>query len=145
MHQKLLYTLFYIFIFANSCLSEDKQKIGLVEITNRSLLIEVEIADNYFLRKKGLMFRKKLEEKKGMLFLFSSESNHSIWMKNTYISLDIIFINKEKYIASLIKDVPPNNEKIYSSKEKVKYILEINAGMIDNYNLKIGDRLKIDY
>ena len=73
-----------------------------------------------------------------MLFVFPAGNNVSIWMKNTFISLDIIFINKEKYIISYIKDVPPNNEKIYSSKEKVKYILEINSGMIDNYNIKIG-------
>lgn len=145
MHQKLIHILFYILIFANTCLSEDKKNIGFVEFTNRKLLLEVEIADNYFSRKKGLMFRKKLEEKKGMLFVFPAEKNVSIWMKNTYITLDIIFINKEKYIISYIKDVPPNNEKIYSSKEKVKYVLEINSGMVDNYNIKIGDKVKIEY
>ena len=80
-----------------------------------------------------------------MLFVFPAEKNVSIWMKNTYITLDIIFINKEKYIISYIKDVPPNNEKIYSSKEKVKYILEVNSGMIDNYNIEIGDKVKIEY
>ena len=145
MHQKLIHILFYFFIFANGCLSEDKYNIGSVELVNRNLLLEVEIADNYFSRKKGLMFRKKMDEKRGMLFVFPAEKNASIWMKNTYISLDIIFINKEKYIVSFIKDVPPNNEKIYNSKEKVKYILEINSGMVDKYNLKIGDKVKLDY
>ena len=68
MHQKLIHILFYILIFANTCLSEDKKNIGFVEFTNTKLLLEVEIADNYFSRKKGLMFRKKLKKKECFLY-----------------------------------------------------------------------------
>ncbi|MFQ6049475.1 MAG: DUF192 domain-containing protein [Candidatus Paceibacterales bacterium] len=107
----------------------------------------VELADNQTERALGLMFREGLELNKGMLFVFEEEEEHSFWMKNTLIPLDIIWINEEKEVVFIKKNAQPCTEKICKDIEpgkKAKYVLEVNAGMVEKINLKIGDRLNFD-
>ena len=68
-----------------------------------------------------------------------------MWMKDTLLSLDIIFISKNKVIVDLFKKATPMSEEIYTSKKNTKYILEVNYGIIDNYNITIGDEINIVY
>ena len=91
------------------------------------------------------MFRKKLESNRGMLFIFPTERNVEIWMKNTFLRLDIIFISKEKLVVGLVKKALPLSAKIYSINEKSKYVLEVNGGIVDYYNINLGDKIKIEY
>ena len=147
MHQKITYLLLYIFIFNinNYALSSNSLKKGYIEFKKSNTVLEVEIADTKKTRRRGLMFRKKLESNKGMLFIFTNEKKASIWMKNTLISLDIIFISKNKLVTEFINKATPYSEDVYTSKEKIKYILEINSGMIEELDINIGDKIKIDY
>jgi len=96
---------------------------------------------------QGLMFRESLDLDKGMLFIFEEEKEYPFWMKNTLISLDIIWINQGKEVVFIGKDIQPclkeNCESIKPDK-KAKYVLELNAGMTDKIGLKIGDRLMFD-
>ena len=105
--------------------------------------IDIEIADEEPERMRGLMDRFTLPENAGMLFIFPEEELRSFWMKNTYISLDIIYINSDKEIVSIQKYTQPQSTSSIPSEKQAKYVLEVNAGFSDKYMLQTGD--KIDY
>ena len=108
----------------------------------------VEIAKNEQEREKGLMNRTQLNEDSGMLFIFEKEGIYPFWMKNTLIPLDIIWINDsqdgEKEVVFISKNATPCKTFFCASivpVKKAKYVLEINAGIVDKIGLKIGDIL----
>lgn len=92
----------------------------------------------------GLMFRHQLPPKHGMLFIFKQEQPLSFWMKNTYIPLDIIWLNKAKQIIHITPNAPPCKQQpcpTYSSQRPAKYVLELNANEAQRWDLKKGDFL----
>ncbi len=91
----------------------------------------VEVASTDEERRKGLMFRKSLKEGAGMIFLFNSETDHTFWMKNTYIPLDMIFIDSDMNVVGIYKNAVPLSEETISIKRASRYVLEINAGLSD--------------
>ena len=95
---------------------------------------------------KGLMYRTSLDENSGMLFIFDKEDNYAFWMKNTLIYLDIIWINSSNQISYIHYNATPCGEgdcpPIVPSADAI-YVLEINAGSAEKYNLNIGDKLII--
>ncbi len=147
MHLKIINFFFYFFIIQlnNNLLFASDIKIGVVEIKKSNTIFEVEIADSQQKRSKGLMFRSALGINRGMLFVFPTESYVSVWMKNTLLSLDIIFISKNKMIVDLVEKATPMSERIYTSKKNTKYILEINSGLIKSLSINIGDKVNIEY
>lgn len=108
--------------------------------------IQIEIAKSNEERSKGLSNRTKLDEKAGMLFVFSQKSKPVFWMKDTKIPLDIIWINDNKVIG-IDKNVPieenviDNKLKKYPAPNIVDYVLEVNAGFSDKYNIKLGQMI----
>jgi uncharacterized protein len=90
---------------------------------------------------KGLMFRRYLPADRGMLFDFKTEQSVMMWMKNTYISLDMIFIGKSGRVVSVAADTEPMSEKIIPSGGPVLAVLEVNAGIAAKIGLKAGDRV----
>ncbi len=108
--------------------------------------IFVEIADSDSEQTAGLMFRNNLPENQGMLFIFKEEEIRSFWMKNTYISLDIIFLNSEKEVINFYESAEPLNEtKKYISASPCKYVLEVNGGWSKNHSLEEGDKIEFDF
>ena len=108
----------------------------------------VEIANTPPKRAQGLMFRKKLDEDKGMFFIFPKQGNYNFWMKNTLISLDIIWIDQEGKIVFIKRNVLPCKENPCKSIKPdvlAKYVLEINAGKAKAIDLKIGDKLSFNF
>lgn len=103
---------------------------------------KVEIAKTEDQRARGLMFRKKIADKNGMLFLFQYNQMVSMWMKNTFIPLDIIFINQKGFIVHIAKSTIPHSLDIISSHEPVISALELNAGVTDNLNIHVGDKIE---
>ncbi|MCF8715939.1 DUF192 domain-containing protein [Joostella atrarenae] len=103
--------------------------------------IDIEIADNEYERQTGLMYRSSMEEKQGMLFIFKNEEPRSFYMKNTEISLDIIYINSHLKIVSMVKNAHPMNESSLPSKLPAQYVLELNGGTADSWKLTEGDRI----
>ena len=87
------------------------------------------------------MYRKNLLDNEGMLFIFPSENIIQLWMKNTYIPLDIIFISKNKVVVDIKKNMEKLSETIIKSKVKSKYALELNAGLINKLDIRIGDKV----
>jgi hypothetical protein len=91
---------------------------------------------------KGLMFRRFLPADRGMLFDFKVEQPVMMWMKNTYIPLDMIFIGKSGRVVSIAADTEPLSEHIIPSGGPVLAVLEVNAGTAARIGLKVGDKVR---
>jgi Uncharacterized conserved protein len=107
--------------------------------------IDIEVADNNQKRARGLMYRTSIPEKAGMLFIHDREQIQSFWMKNTYIPLDMLFINSAKEIVTIHPNTSPMKEWNYASTEPALYVVEVNAGFCARYNIKIGDKIYFTY
>ncbi|MGZ6023323.1 MAG: DUF192 domain-containing protein [Rhizomicrobium sp.] len=101
----------------------------------------VELASNDDERSRGLMFRKELPEGKGMLFDFQTEQPVAFGMKNTYISLDMIFIRADGRILSIAENTEPFSERPVPSGGPVRGVLEVVAGTAKKLGIKPGDRV----
>ncbi len=91
---------------------------------------------------RGLMYRKYLEPKHGMIFIFPYVDRAHFWMKNTYIPLDIIMVDETGTIAEIHPNQQPHSLKSITSDIKVKYVIELNAGEAESLGIKIGDVVK---
>ena len=90
--------------------------------------------------KKGLMFRKqKLNNKEGVLFIMRQNYDNSVWMKNTYISLDVIFLDKSMKVVGYKTNTRPLSTKTIKINQPSSYILEMNANSVNQLNINIGD------
>jgi uncharacterized membrane protein (UPF0127 family) len=108
---------------------------------NEKVKIDLEIADNEYERQLGLMNRKSMEENQGMLFIFPFEKYQSFWMRNTLISLDILFINKDKKIVTIHKNSEILSAQSYPSSAPAMYVVEVVGGFTDKFNIIIGDKI----
>jgi uncharacterized membrane protein (UPF0127 family) len=104
-------------------------------------VFSVEMATSEEEKTTGLMYRKELPDGKGMLFDFSPEQQVSMWMKNTYISLDMIFIRADGRILRIAENTQPLSTKIISSGGPAKGVLEVIAGTAQKYGIQPGDRV----
>ncbi|MFD1615280.1 DUF192 domain-containing protein [Gelatiniphilus marinus] len=105
------------------------------------VVIDIEIADNEYETQTGLMYRDSMEKNQGMLFVFDDLEERSFFMKNTKIPLDLIFIDDKKTIVSFQKNAKPFDESSLPSNAAAKYVLEVNAGLVDFWKLAVGDRI----
>jgi uncharacterized membrane protein (UPF0127 family) len=114
-----------------------------LEIVTRSgvHVFDVEIAVTPVQRSRGLMFRKELPKGQGMLFDFDGEGPISMWMKNTYVSLDMIFIRADGRIARIAENTEPLSEATIMSGGPVKAVLEVVAGTAKRLGIAPGDRV----
>jgi uncharacterized membrane protein (UPF0127 family) len=106
--------------------------------------IDIEVADDSYRRAKGLMYRDSLPYKAGMLFIYEQPQLLSFWMKNTYISLDIIFADENMQIVTIHKNTKPLSEQRILSYRDSMYVIEVNAGFCDKQNIKIGDYFRFE-
>lgn len=104
-------------------------------------VFSVEMAKTEQERATGLMYRKELAEGKGMLFDFTPEQQVSMWMKNTYISLDMIFIAGDGRIIRIAENTEPESLKTISSGGPAKGVLEVIAGTAKKFGIRPGDRV----
>jgi hypothetical protein len=114
-----------------------------LEIVTKSgvQVFSVEMATTEEEKTTGLMYRKELTDGKGMLFDFSPEQQVSMWMKNTYISLDMIFIRADGRILRIAENTEPLSTKIIPSNGLAKAVLEVPAGTAQKYGIAAGDRV----
>ena len=93
--------------------------------------------------KKGLMFRKTpLKKNEGMLFPTKKHNIHSMWMKNTYIPLDMIYLNTSMRVVGYIEDAEPLSTKSLSIDKPSSYVLEMNGNTVSHMNINIGDTIE---
>ncbi|MCK1622389.1 DUF192 domain-containing protein [Bradyrhizobium sp. 147] len=114
-----------------------------LEIVTRSgvQVFSVEMATTEQEKQTGLMYRKELADGKGMLFDFNPEQEVSMWMKNTYVSLDMIFIRADGRILRIAENTEPMSTKIISSQGPARAVLEVVAGTAQKYGIRPGDRV----
>jgi uncharacterized membrane protein (UPF0127 family) len=93
-------------------------------------------------RERGLMFRRFLAEDRGMLFDFETERPVMMWMKNTYLPLDMVFIGRSGKVVGVAENAVPLSEKIISSGVPTFAVLELNAGAAARISLRIGDSIR---
>nr|WP_321457263.1 DUF192 domain-containing protein [uncultured Cohaesibacter sp.] len=120
-------------------LNDETHLIIQTQNADHAFVIELAVDDDT--RMKGLMFRTKLEAGHGMLFDFGKTEPVYMWMKNTYISLDMIFANPNGTIHHIVKGTTPLSESIIGSAGPVRYVLEVPKGTSDALGIKPGDRL----
>lgn len=104
---------------------------------------DIETADTEYKRTTGLMYRKKMKDNQAMLFIFPDEQPRYFWMHNTYIPLDIIFLDKNGKIVSVQKNAKPLNDQSLPSGKPAQYVLEIKGGLYDRLGLQTGDSLAV--
>lgn len=155
MKSRILSALVLAFLLqAFSCKDTSENKVLTKEITftkdgeltlkkaeNDSILatLDIEISETEYETQTGLMYRKNMQENRGMLFIFPMESQKSFYMKNTEFPLDIIYANSDLKVVSIQKNTKPFDESSIPSKVPAKYVLEVNAGLSDQWELKVGD------
>ena len=139
---------FFLIAFPSSLFSEInspifKQIVCSVNVGNKNAKeLSLEIADNEQKRSYGLMNRKNMKPNSGMLFIWRDSQIRNFWMKNTHFNIDLFFLNNQGEIIEIYKNAKAFDETNIKSKEKVKYVLEMNAG---EQNFKIGNKLKCNF
>ena len=144
MRYKLL--LLNLIFIINTSIILNVKKIYSKELNwliNPNTVIQLEISDDFKKREIGLMNREKLKKNKGMIFIYDKLEPVNIWMYNTYIPLDIIYVRNYKIIK-----IKPNAKpcyrlpcKLYPSIEPIDMVIEVNAGISEKLNLEVGDNL----
>lgn len=116
------------------------------EVCIRNVCYDVEIADTVEERAVGLMNRSELSRDRGMLFIFEQPGKYSFWMKNTLISLDIVWISESFEIVEIEEDVQPcvtSECKSYGGSVPAQYVLEVNTGEVERNGFAKGDLVQI--
>ncbi len=103
--------------------------------------VEIEVASTDEEKARGLMYRAEMDENRGMLFLFAKEEIQSFYMRNTLISLDIIYVNSKMEIVDIYRATNPKDETSLPSKSPAMYVVEINANACEKYNIGEGDKI----
>jgi hypothetical protein len=141
-------SLLVVLAHASTAIANAELETGLVRFKDQNLTIEVEIAANQQQRETGLMNRNSLAADKGMLFVYNDQQLLGVWMKNTLLPLDILFLNHKAEIVAMLPDLQPCRQNpcpIYNSQLPATYMLEVNAGFINNHQLKIGQTLNLPF
>jgi len=157
MKRIILASLAMIFLTAASCKDTSEKKVltKVVTFTKEGNLtlkkaetdsivaqLDIEFAETEYETQTGLMYRKSMLPNRGMLFIFSNEIRRSFYMKNTEFGLDIIYINGNHEIVSIQKNAEPFNQGSLPSDAPAKYVLEVNAGLSDQWTLEAGDKME---
>ncbi len=102
----------------------------------------VEIADNDESRARGLMFRKSMPDFSGMLFVFDKPQRAQFWMKNTFIPLDMLFIDGSGVVRRIKQNATPHSTAIIDGGEGVKAVLEVNGGVVERLGITPGTQIQ---
>lgn len=102
---------------------------------------QVEMAVSPEQRSQGLMFRESLEEDRGMLFDFGRPQRATMWMRNTYVPLDMLFIDADGRITQIAANTQPLSDTVVASREPVRAVLELRGGVSAKLGIKPGDRV----
>ncbi|MDO9440090.1 MAG: DUF192 domain-containing protein [Beijerinckiaceae bacterium] len=123
-------------------ISESSLETLEISTANGSHRFSVEVMRNDEQRARGLMHRRFMPADRGMLFDFKKEEHVSMWMKNTFIPLDMLFVDRTGKIVSIAENTEPLSERVIPSGGPVLAVLELNAGISRKLGIKAGDRLK---
>ena len=113
-----------------------------VDADNGSVTLQAEIADDVEERTRGLMYRTSLAPERGMLFLFPREEQRSFWMRNTLISLDMVFIRADRTVLGVVHQATPRTDTGRSVPGKSQFVLEIGGGLAKKHGIRAGGQVR---
>jgi uncharacterized protein len=112
-----------------------------IDAAHDSFEFQVELAVSPEQRSRGLMFRESLDEDRGMLFDFGRPQVASMWMRNTYVPLDMLFIDADGRITQIAANTQPLSDTVVASREPVRAVLELRGGVSAKLGIEPGDRV----
>lgn len=115
--------------------STDDARVGL----------SIEVVQSHKGKTKGLSLRRSLCDNCGMLFVYNKPQRLSFWMKDTYLPLDIAFLDHNMVIREIVRNLEPLSLEVVSSGLSAQHALEVNSGFFDRNEIKVGDRVFVDY
>ncbi|MBX5171393.1 DUF192 domain-containing protein [Rhizobium sp. NZLR1b] len=119
----------------------DREPLLIQTAAGKVLHFTVEIASTPDQRAYGLMFRKTMADDAGMIFDFDEPRRVTMWMENTILPLDMLFADDTGTIRHIKENATPYSRDIIDSMSKVKYVVELNAGIASKFGIKPGDRI----
>ncbi|MBX4931306.1 DUF192 domain-containing protein [Rhizobium bangladeshense] len=119
----------------------DKEPLLIETAAGKTLRFTVEVAATGDQRARGLMFRKSMADDAGMIFDFGEPRRVAMWMENTILPLDMLFADTTGTIRHIKENATPYSRDIIDSMSEVKYVLELNAGVVSKLGIKPGDRI----
>jgi uncharacterized membrane protein (UPF0127 family) len=135
-----------IVLFTGLCRGCCNGPVAIFDTPKGEIRVCLRIAKTEKERQKGLMFQTHLGRKEGMLFLFDNDQIQSFWMKNTYLSLDLVFMDDKRLIVDVLEDLPPCPSEscpVYYSRVPARYVLELKGGFIRQFNVQKGSVVRI--
>ena len=121
--------------------NSERSKLSVISKSKSHVFI-VEIARTDRQQRQGLMFRRRLASNEGMLFVYSSAKILKMWMKNTYLPLDMLFIDASGRIVNIVERTVPGSLETISSVERAMAVLEVNGGTTSRLKIQKGDRVR---
>jgi uncharacterized membrane protein (UPF0127 family) len=122
---------------ASACANEPRV---VLHTAGGDVPVTVEVVSTPAQQAVGLMYRKEMGAMAGMLFVFDETEEHSFWMKNTILPLDMIFLGDDRKIVGIVKDAVPFTTTSRTVGKPSRYVLEVNAGFSDKHGVKPGDQ-----
>lgn len=119
----------------------ERGELSVINDDGESLHFDVYLAQDSEQQRRGLMFVRRLPQTTGMLFIYEREDIRSMWMKNTFLSLDIVFARADGSVSSVVHNTEPLSLRSIASREPVKYVLELNAGVARRSRIGADSRL----
>lgn len=116
----------------------------IVETASGEHPVVVEVVRSDEERARGLMNRTKLAPEAGMLFVFEESDDHSFWMKNTFLPLDMIFVDEQGRVAGVLDRVPPLTTEPRTIGRPSRYVLEVNGGWAAAHGVRQGDAVRFE-
>ena len=138
---KFLLRALSLFIIAEALSGASLEALTIQRQNGESVPLHIELADTPEERAVGLMHRRILPFNHGMLFDFGAAHSVSMWMKDTYIPLDMFFIDSKGIIRGIIEHTTPFSEELINSPLEVHAVLELNGGSAARFNIKVGDKI----
>jgi uncharacterized membrane protein (UPF0127 family) len=142
MIQRLILACALLLSAAAALAADLPRDVVMVETSSSQYRFEVEVADDPTERAEGLMFRESLADNAGMLFLYQETRPVEFWMKNTPLSLDIVFVREDGTIARIAESTTPMSQDLIPSGEPVRAVLEVKAGTMRQLGVTAGDRIR---
>jgi uncharacterized membrane protein (UPF0127 family) len=126
---------------AAAAITFKKDTVSVKKADGKTLDFSVEIAEKQAQREEGLKHRNRLPEDQGMLFLFEEDTYVEMWMKDTPIPLDILFLDSAGKVVHIAPKTVPNSTTIISARREARGVLELAAGVAEKNSIKVGDQV----
>lgn len=124
---------------ATAATAQERVALTIASAGGTRHVFQVEVADDDRERGQGLMYRKELAPDHGMLFIFERQMNIAMWMKNTPLPLDMLFISSDGKVVDLHERAVPFSLDTIAAKRRARYVLEVIGGTVDRLGLAVGD------